>query len=202
MVDREQAITRELLETIDNQPHVTQRSLASELGIALGLANSYLKRCTKKGLVKVRQASAKRYIYDLTPRGFAEKSRLTAEYLSSSLSFYRAAGDAYATIFKRLEPTSARIVFAGVSELTEIAYLKAQHHNIEPIAVWDPRSESRSFLRLPVWISAENIPTGATCVLTELSDPSTTFKILAATIETDRIRIPVVLNPSIRTPTD
>src|SRR4051794_31761602 len=69
-----------VLDAIERDPTVTQRSVALELGIALGLANGYLKRCVRKGLIKVRQAPARRYAYYLTPKGFAEKSRLTASY--------------------------------------------------------------------------------------------------------------------------
>ena len=63
---------------VEENSQITQRSLASELGIALGLTNAYLKRCVRKGWVKINQAPANRYAYYLTPRGFAEKSRLTA----------------------------------------------------------------------------------------------------------------------------
>src|SRR5882757_3874493 len=69
----------------------SQRRIAAELGIALGLVNAYLKRCVKKGLVKVSEAPARRYAYYLTPSGFNEKSRLTVEYLSSSFLFFRQA---------------------------------------------------------------------------------------------------------------
>ena len=90
---KDDALTLEILEAIDEQSDVTQRHLARRTGVALGLANSYLKRCVRKGLVKIQQAPANRYLYYLTPKGFAEKSRLTAEYLSASLTFYRRAGD-------------------------------------------------------------------------------------------------------------
>src|SRR5215472_10062073 len=80
-----------LLESVGRDGGQTQRRLASELGIALGLVNAYLKRCIKKGLVKVSQAPARRYAYYLTPQGFAAKSRLTMEYLSESFSFFRRA---------------------------------------------------------------------------------------------------------------
>src|ERR1700676_2162496 len=80
-----------LLESVERNGQQTQRRLASELGIALGLVNAYLKRCVKKGLVKVSEAPARRYAYYLTPQGFAEKSRLTIEYLTSSFSFFRQA---------------------------------------------------------------------------------------------------------------
>src|SRR6201984_742611 len=80
-----------LLSSVENDGEKSQRRIAAELGIALGLVNAYLKRCVKKGLVKVHDAPAHRYAYYLTPRGFAEKSRLTVEYLSDSFSFFRQA---------------------------------------------------------------------------------------------------------------
>ncbi len=80
-----------LLDAVEQDRAQSQRHLASELGIALGLVNAYLKRCVKKGLVKIGEAPARRYAYYLTPQGFAEKSRLTVEYLSYSFSFFRQA---------------------------------------------------------------------------------------------------------------
>src|SRR6202166_4313954 len=80
-----------LLSSVENDGDRSQRRIAAELGIALGLVNAYLKRCIKKGLVKVHDAPARRYVYYLTPQGFAEKSRLTVQYLSHSFSFFRRA---------------------------------------------------------------------------------------------------------------
>ena len=68
-----------------------RRRLAAELGIAVGLVNIYLKRCVKKGLLKMAEAPARRYAYYLTPYGFAEKARLTLEYLSYSFDLFRRA---------------------------------------------------------------------------------------------------------------
>ncbi len=84
-------IVRGLLTSIERDSAVTQRKLAGDLGIALGLANAYLRRCVRKGLVKVSQVPLNRYAYYLTPQGFAEKSRLTAEYLAYSFDFFRRA---------------------------------------------------------------------------------------------------------------
>src|ERR1700732_1703794 len=80
-----------LLESVQRGDAHSQRRLAAELGIALGLVNAYLKRCIKKGLIKVSEAPARRYAYYLTPKGFAEKSRLTVEYLSDSFNLFRLA---------------------------------------------------------------------------------------------------------------
>ena len=89
-----------LLESVQRGDAHSQRRLASELGIALGLVNAYLKRCITKGLVKVGEAPAKRYAYYLTPGGFAEKSRLTIEYLSYSFSLFRQAKTDCMTVLK------------------------------------------------------------------------------------------------------
>src|ERR1700704_4890231 len=94
-----QRILLGLLESVERDGGQSQRRLASELGIALGLVNAYLKRCVKKGLVKVSEAPARRYAYYLTPQGFAEKSRLTVDYLSYSFSFFRRARADCAEIF-------------------------------------------------------------------------------------------------------
>src|SRR4030081_2194889 len=80
-----------LLESVERGGAQSQRRLASERGVALGLVNAYLKRCITKGLVKVSGAPARRYAYYLTPHGFTEKSRLTGEYLSASLLLFRQA---------------------------------------------------------------------------------------------------------------
>ena len=51
-------IVLKLLSAVENNSSLTQRSLAKELGIALGLANAYVKRCTKKGFIKIQQVPA------------------------------------------------------------------------------------------------------------------------------------------------
>ena len=71
---KEDQLTLNILDAIENQSDLSQRRLAGDLGIALGLANSYLKRCIRKGLVKVSAIPSNRYLYYLTPKGFSEKT--------------------------------------------------------------------------------------------------------------------------------
>src|SRR6202047_1033273 len=106
-----------LLESVERDGAQSQRKLASDLGIALGLVNAYLKRCVKKGLLKIGQAPARRYAYYLTPHGFAEKSRLTVEYLSDSFSFFRQARTDCAQVFAVARGRGfERVVIAGKSD--------------------------------------------------------------------------------------
>ena len=139
MIDREardDAIIRDLLERIDGDEEINQRALASELGIALGMTNAYLKRCVKKGWVKVRQVPARRYRYYLTPKGFAEKTRLTTEYFSDSLKFFRRARQSFERLYGDLKAQGVRrVILCGADELTEIAILCAFNQGIDVVGV-------------------------------------------------------------------
>jgi DNA-binding MarR family transcriptional regulator len=129
----------------------SQRRIAVELGVALGLVNAYLKRCVTKGLVKVSEAPARRYAYYLTPHGFSEKSRLTVEYLSSSFSFFRHAKADCALVFEAAKARNFRnLVLLGESDLAEIAVLSAVESDVSILAIVDEHSTSRSFAGKPV----------------------------------------------------
>jgi DNA-binding MarR family transcriptional regulator len=140
-----------LLSSIERDSAITQRKLAGDLGIALGLANSYLRRCVRKGLVKMSQVPLNRYAYYLTPQGFAEKSRLTAEYLSVSFNFFRRArGDCVVLLQRCSERGWRRVALYGAGELAEIAVLSAGESGIEVICVIDPGEAGGRCAGLPV----------------------------------------------------
>jgi hypothetical protein len=127
-----------LLNSVD-EGATSQRRIAADLGIALGLVNAYLRRCIKKGLVKVSEAPARRYAYYLTPQGFSEKSRLTVEYLSSSFSFFRQAKADCAVVFAKAASSGMKkIVLVGHSDLADIAILCVADSDVEVVAVVDP----------------------------------------------------------------
>jgi DNA-binding MarR family transcriptional regulator len=192
--DREDALTLEILDVIDRQNDVSQRHLASHLGVALGLANSYLKRCVRKGLIKVTQAPANRYLYYLTPTGFAEKSRLTAQYLSHSLSFYRKAGESCRRVFDQCERNGwQRLLLCGISDLAEIATLRAMERNIVIVGIYDPMSERTMFLNRPVWSEFNKVEKHDACMLTELQTPEKSHADLLSHLDHSRVLVPDVL---------
>ena len=193
-VDRDEARTLEILEAIEERSDVTQRHLARRLGVALGLANSYLKRCVRKGFVKIQQAPANRYVYYLTPTGFAEKSRLTGEYLSSSFAFYRKASESCArSLLMARTSGHRRLLLCGVSELAEIALLRAQEHRLEVVAVLDPNGKETSFLGIPVYKRLEDCPPFEACLLTTLQDYDDVHNGLVAAIPEGRVLVPSIL---------
>lgn len=178
-----------VLGAVERNPAVTQRSVASELGIALGLANAYLKRCIRKGLIKVGQAPARRYAYYLTPKGFAEKSRLTANYLAHSFSFFRRAraecGALLATAAARGEH---RIALIGESDLSEIARLIAREHAVEVAGIVqtsdDPAVLSRTVGAL------ENVDA---VMITSLDKASEVYAVASALWGSKRVYAPELL---------
>ena len=147
-----------LLRSVEQDGGRSQRRLAAELGIALGLVNAYLKRCVAKGLVKVQNVPARRYAYYLTPKGFAEKSRLTVDYLTSSFGFFR---EAKADCLVMFEAGGLRgfksMVLVGRSDLAEIAVICAIECQIEIVALVDPKSAPGHFLGVPVAASFDAV---------------------------------------------
>lgn len=185
--------TLEILEAIGSETRVTQRDLARRLGIALGLANLYLKRCVRKGFVKMQQAPANRYLYSLTPQGLAEKSRLTARYLRHSLDLYRRTRSAYGEVFCACEVNGWRqIVFCGVSELAEIASLSAADYAVDVLGIWDPAAECIRFLNRPVWHDWPEPLAVDAAVLTRLDDAQGVFEQLSGTLGRERILMPAL----------
>jgi DNA-binding MarR family transcriptional regulator len=189
-----------LLESVERDGGTSQRRLAAELGIALGLVNAYLRRCVKKGLVKVAHAPARRYAYYLTPQGFAEKSRLTVEYLSYSFSFFR---EARAGCAAMLEQASARgwtkIALAGVSDLAEISTICALESGVKIVAVIDPDVDLPRFIGLPLVASYAVLPEPCDAVLlTDLKDPARTLARAREQFDAERVLVPDLLTGRMR----
>ena len=151
-----------LLNSVDDDGARSQRHFAAELGIALGLVNAYLNRCIKKGLVKASQAPARRYAYYLTPQGFAEKSRLTVSYLSSSFGFFRKAKADCVGVFDLAQQRHLkRLALLGISDLAEIAAICAIESSVTLVAAVDPSSNLDRFVGLRVVADLDAIEGGA-----------------------------------------
>ena len=148
-----------LLNSVETDGARSQRHFAAELGIALGLVNAYLNRCIRKGLVKVSEAPARRYAYYLTPHGFAEKSRLTVEYLSSGFGFFRRAKADCMSAFSLAQHRGLkRLALVGVSDLAEVAAICAIESDVQLLAIVDPASTVERFVGLPVVSSIAALP--------------------------------------------
>lgn len=156
--EAENRIVFSLLQSVERDGGQTQRRLATELGIALGLVNAYVKRCIKKGLVKVGEAPTRRYAYYLTPQGFAEKSRLTVEYFTHSFSFFRQARTDCADVFAiATERGWNSVVLAGISDLAEIARIASLESDVSVVGVVDGQASAESFVGLMVFADFDGV---------------------------------------------
>ena len=197
MSNNEHEITLGVLNAVHDNSKVTQRSLAGELGIALGLTNSYLKRCIKTGLIKVQQIPANRYAYYLTPQGFSEKSRLTREYLTQGFQFFRIAREQCSEIFKKCADQGLRrIVLHGLTDLAEIAVLCAKDSDIELVAVVDPSSKLEQYSEIPILKETPSLDQFDAFVITDLGNPQGEYNALVELLSPDRVFAPDILNIS------
>jgi predicted transcriptional regulator len=191
---REDDIIRDILVRIEDESEVNQRTLAKELGIALGMTNAYVRRCARKGYIKIRQIPPNRYAYYLTPKGFTEKTRLTAQFLSDSFGFFRRAraqyGELYATCAGR---GWRRLALCGISELGDVAVLVAREHPVELAAMIEPARAGERFLGLPVVMEPKAVSPLDAVLLTALERPAETRAWLGGVFEPARVLAPRLL---------
>jgi DNA-binding MarR family transcriptional regulator len=154
---RDRHLERDLriLSAIEEAAPLTQRALAERLDVALGLANLCLKRLARKGYIKVvrfndRPAARKRLRYLLTPKGLAEKSRLTYEHTIYALNLYRRTRQTLREALGGLGQRGLkRIALYGTGDAAELAYLTLKECGLEPVGVFT-RDGGGTFLGFPV----------------------------------------------------
>jgi len=150
-MEREAQRDLEILNELARGEPVTQRGLARRLGIALGLTNLYVKRLARKGYIKVTTIPAHRVRYLLTPRGMAEKTRLTYEYMEYSLRLYRETRQALREALLPLARGGARrVAICGTSEAAELAFLTLRELGLEVTAILGEDGYQGTFLGMPV----------------------------------------------------
>lgn len=172
-----------LLTSIDEKSEFTQRGLAKELGIALGLMNQYLKRCVMKGWVRGMQITPKRMLYFITPDGIAEKGKMMKDYLNRSLSFFKEAKTQCEAAFKLCtEFENPNIALFGSGDLADIAMLVGSSQKLNITCIDD----------------IKNIQHYDICILTDTQNPQQTYFNLCSHLTESRIIILPLLKISRR----
>ena len=149
-MDTHEQYEHQILNAIDGCQSMSQRSLSSNLGIALGLTNLLMRRLVRKGWVRVTRIKPNRVGYFLTPRGVAEKARLSRVYLQYSIRFYTTARVRIRESLATVGGPNTRIVFCGAGEVAEIAYVCLQETSLQLVAVVE-EARSRQFFGVPVY---------------------------------------------------
>lgn len=140
-----------LMESLERDPKKTQRDLAEELNISLGLVNSFIKRLIQKGFFKIKTIPRNRIKYILTPKGMYEKTRLTYEYIVFSLGFYKETRSKFKKMFDQLRSQGKERVFLiGAGELAEIAIITLQDSDLSLASLIDTAMAGKKFMGIPV----------------------------------------------------
>jgi len=147
---------RRILSAIASGNRVTQRSLAAELGIALGLANLLLHRLVKKGHVRVRKIGTRHVRYFMTKAGRDALAAATHLSLANTVHLYtetremiRESLDAVSSDLETAAEAPKRIVLYGAGDVAEIAYISLQATDLTLIGVVDDVKRT-VFLGYPV----------------------------------------------------
>ncbi len=147
-MDTQELRTLQLFEEIESDRAPSQRDLATSMNISLGLVNSFIKRLVQKGYFKVTNIPKKRVQYILTPKGAAEKTRLTYEYIQYSFKYYKDARRKLRDLFQQFEKQKIKkVAFLGTGELAEIAYLSLQETGATLVAIADEKMAGETFLK-------------------------------------------------------
>ena len=129
-------------------PEAREADLATRLGVAVGTVNWLLKRLVSKGYVKVKRIGRWQWRYLLTPRGFAEKTRLTQQYLRYSMRLYRDTRKEARRLLKELKERGYdKVYIEGEPEndLVDVCRLTCLEEGIEEA---NTEEESAPLLRL------------------------------------------------------
>jgi DNA-binding MarR family transcriptional regulator len=136
-----------ILEEIENEYASSQRDLARKLDISLGLVNSFMKRLAKKGYVKIATIPRNRVKYILTPQGFAEKTRLTYEFIHYSFRFYKKALGRIEELLEGFNKGGiTKVAFYGATDLAEIAFISLRATGMNLVCIIDEEKKGQKFL--------------------------------------------------------
>ena len=123
-----------LLESIERDPDVTQASLATQLGVAVGTINWHLKRLIEKGYVKIKRAERKKLRYIITPDGIALRARLTVDYIEQQFLLYRRVRQRVNEQLEQVRNAGyGRVRLRGTGDVADICKLTCMEHGIEVV---------------------------------------------------------------------
>ncbi len=129
----------DILQAVGDNDGIAKRDLLHRVNIAGRLADRYIKQLIDKGMLKVKTAPARRMLYWLTPKGLAEKARLTYQFVSYTYEMHRECHRlASNTLHDLAERQNVRrVIFYGAEPLAEVVAVSLPENNVELAAVVD-----------------------------------------------------------------
>lgn len=171
-----------LLTTLAENPEVTQRGLATEMGISLGMMVGYMRSCVHKGFIRSRQVAPRRWAYFVTPKGFAEKSRMVSGYLYRAMTFFRDTRVQLEELFGQCQRKGIQtIAMVGSGDVAEIALLVSQGFSVRLTLITKTGGYIHSLKDFDA------------VLVTDITNPQDTFDALKARIaENKLLSIPIL----------
>jgi DNA-binding MarR family transcriptional regulator len=138
-----------LLQELERNPIISQRELSHKFNIALGVTNACLRRMVQKGWIRIRGLSHRKIGYYLTPIGFGEKAKLTLHMISYTVQHYSELKKMISQRLLEMERDGfQRIVFYGISDEMEVAYITLQGVNLKLVGIVEDDEKFRSQILL------------------------------------------------------
>jgi len=193
--ESKQEILLRLLEHVETDDAVSQDRFARQVGIAKGLANAYFNHCLQKGWIKLRQVPKQRFLYYLTPKGFAEKARITAQFLTHSFRFYC---DARANLVALLREAGMQghryLAVLGDGEFAEITVIVSHDTPIEVVGFIAPGSARQHIAGRPVVPSWADLDAADGAVLATIENAPQVFE----TFRKEQPSVPIFVPDQLR----
>ena len=146
-MDRHAYHTLQILDHVEKTPLVTNRKVATKLDVSVKLAHALAQAACPEGDAEYPKHHSRRWDYFLTPKGIAEKARLTYQFMDFTMQFYREARRRSSEVLAQARKAGVRrVAFLGVSELAEIAYLGIQEQKLQLVDVFDDARAREKFL--------------------------------------------------------
>jgi DNA-binding MarR family transcriptional regulator len=125
-----------ILEELEKNPNVSQRTLSHRCKMALGLTNAYLNRMSERGWIRVEGLNRRSVKYYLTAKGVSEKAKLTLKMINRTMEQY---SELKKIISRRLlemkREGMQRIVFYGVGDEMEVSYATLQGLSLKLVGI-------------------------------------------------------------------
>jgi DNA-binding MarR family transcriptional regulator len=167
----------QILNEVEKSPVVTNRMLSGKMGVSVKLAHYVLKKMVQKGLLHMKRRDGRSWYYFLTPKGVAEKLKLTYEFLDFSKQFYAEARRRSSEVCLRLAREGVkRVAFLGTGELAEISYLGLAEQKLVLTDIFDDGQAGETVLGKLVRPVSELGGGKAERVLITLYDPGQPMK--------------------------
>lgn len=134
----------QFLEELERNPAISQRELSRKFNIALGVTNACIKKLARKGWVRIRGFNHRKIYYHITSEGLGMKAKLTLKYLAYNVRLYTDLKNLFTRKLLEMESKGIkRVVFYGVSDEMEVAYVTLQVVNLDLVGIVDDDEEKQ-----------------------------------------------------------